>query len=287
MPVIDVDSCIWFERQKCQVCEKLCPTEAIDFEQKDEIARAGGGQHHHGHRLEAVRLPRAAAVRLRPAGQRLSPSLEFERLCNAAGPTGGKIVLRDGKTEPKSVAIIHCVGSRDVEPQRVLLGRLLHGGLEVRPPGAGEDQGRGLLVLHRHADQPEGLRGVLPAAAGGGDALRPRQGGRGDRRRPPALGRGQADRPGGRHALGQAAADPGGHGGPDGGAGAAGRRQGDGPEVRHLVQHGRLVHRAPPQARPGGHDDRRRSSSPAPARVPRTFPHRWPRAPRPPRGSPA
>ena len=31
------------------------------------------------------------------------------------GPTNGKIVLRDGKTEPKSVAIIHCVGSRDVK----------------------------------------------------------------------------------------------------------------------------------------------------------------------------
>ena len=43
-----------------------------------------------------------------------------------------------------------------------------------------------------------------------------------------------------------------------GGAGAAGRRQGTGPEVRHLVQHGRLVHRAAPEARPGGHDDRRR-----------------------------
>ena len=40
-------------------------------------------------------------------------SLEFERLCNAAGPTEGKIVLRDGVTEPKSVAILHCVGSRD------------------------------------------------------------------------------------------------------------------------------------------------------------------------------
>ena len=39
--------------------------------------------------------------------------MEFERLSNAAGPTGGKIVLRDGKTQPKSVAIVHCVGSRD------------------------------------------------------------------------------------------------------------------------------------------------------------------------------
>ena len=43
-----------------------------------------------------------------------------------------------------------------------------------------------------------------------------------------------------------------------GALGAAGRRQGNGPEVRHFVQHGRLVHRAASEARPGGHDDRRR-----------------------------
>ncbi|MEW5720921.1 MAG: 4Fe-4S binding protein, partial [Chloroflexota bacterium] len=40
-------------------------------------------------------------------------SMEFERLCSAGGPTGGKIVLRDGVTAPQSVGIIHCVGSRD------------------------------------------------------------------------------------------------------------------------------------------------------------------------------
>ena len=40
-------------------------------------------------------------------------SLEFERMCNASGPTDGEIVLRDGKTAPKSVGILHCVGSRD------------------------------------------------------------------------------------------------------------------------------------------------------------------------------
>ncbi|MBI4739116.1 CoB--CoM heterodisulfide reductase iron-sulfur subunit A family protein, partial [Candidatus Woesearchaeota archaeon] len=39
-------------------------------------------------------------------------SLEFERLNHAAGPTGGKIQLKDGR-QPESVAIIHCVGSRD------------------------------------------------------------------------------------------------------------------------------------------------------------------------------
>jgi heterodisulfide reductase subunit A len=39
-------------------------------------------------------------------------ALEFERLINASGPTNGKVLLKNGKP-PKSVAIIHCVGSRD------------------------------------------------------------------------------------------------------------------------------------------------------------------------------
>jgi heterodisulfide reductase subunit A len=39
-------------------------------------------------------------------------TLEFERLANAAGPTGGKIRLADG-SEPTRVAFVHCVGSRD------------------------------------------------------------------------------------------------------------------------------------------------------------------------------
>jgi heterodisulfide reductase subunit A len=45
-------------------------------------------------------------------------SLEFERLSNATGPTGGEILIRDENGEltrtPKSVGILHCIGSRDV-----------------------------------------------------------------------------------------------------------------------------------------------------------------------------
>jgi heterodisulfide reductase subunit A len=45
-------------------------------------------------------------------------SLEFERLSNATGPTGGKILIRDETgaftITPASVAILHCIGSRDV-----------------------------------------------------------------------------------------------------------------------------------------------------------------------------
>lgn len=34
-------------------------------------------------------------------------------MLSGAGPTGGRVVLRDGETVPRRVAIIHCVGSRD------------------------------------------------------------------------------------------------------------------------------------------------------------------------------
>jgi len=39
--------------------------------------------------------------------------MQFERMSNASGPTGGKILMKNG-TLPKSVAILHCIGSRDV-----------------------------------------------------------------------------------------------------------------------------------------------------------------------------
>ena len=39
-------------------------------------------------------------------------AMEFERLINSSGPTGGKVLLKNGMA-PRSVAILHCVGSRD------------------------------------------------------------------------------------------------------------------------------------------------------------------------------
>ena len=113
IPVIDTAACIWFERGKCRACEKLCPTNAIAFDQKDEIVELDVGNIilATGWKLfDCRKLPQYGYGRL----PNVYTNMEFERLCNAAGPTNGKIVLRDGKTEPKAVAIIHCVGSRDV-----------------------------------------------------------------------------------------------------------------------------------------------------------------------------
>ena len=112
IPVIDTDSCIWFEKEKCGACKKVCPKSAIDFEQQDEIV-----EFEVGNIIIATGWQPFDCTRVSQYGYSHYPnvytSLEFERMCNSAGPTGGKIVLRDGKTEPETVAIVHCVGSRD------------------------------------------------------------------------------------------------------------------------------------------------------------------------------
>jgi heterodisulfide reductase subunit A len=111
-PVIDTESCIYFKNGRCKACQKFCPTDAIDFEEEDEfiIATVGNIVLATGYDLfDPRRLPQYGYSRL----ANVFTSMEFERMTNASGPTSGKVVLRDGVTEPQSVAILHCIGSRD------------------------------------------------------------------------------------------------------------------------------------------------------------------------------
>jgi heterodisulfide reductase subunit A len=111
-PVIDTESCTYFERGKCKACQIFCPTQAIDFEQQDTYLDVNVGNIvlATGYDLfDCKSIPQYGYGRV----ANVFTSLEFERMCNASGPTEGKVFLRDGVTQPKSVAIIHCVGSRD------------------------------------------------------------------------------------------------------------------------------------------------------------------------------
>jgi heterodisulfide reductase subunit A len=111
-PVIDRPNCIYFEKGTCKACEKFCETNAIDFLQEDTVLTLEVGNI-----IIATGFDLFDARKMQQYGYGTLPnvftSLEFERLSNSAGPTNGHIVLRDGVTEPKSVAIVHCVGSRD------------------------------------------------------------------------------------------------------------------------------------------------------------------------------
>jgi heterodisulfide reductase subunit A2 len=113
-PVIDREHCVYFLRGKCKACQMFCPTEpkSIDFEQQDELVPINVGNIvlATGYKLfDVAKVPQYGYGRL----ANVFTSLEFERMVNAAGPTGGKLTLRDMQTAPKTIAIVHCVGSRD------------------------------------------------------------------------------------------------------------------------------------------------------------------------------
>lgn len=111
-PVIDAEHCTYFRTGKCRMCEKVCPAGAIDFDMEDRMLEIEVGNIilATGYKLFDCRRVHQYGYGVLP---NVFTSLEFERLTNAAGPTGGKVTLRDGETEPQSVAIVHCVGSRD------------------------------------------------------------------------------------------------------------------------------------------------------------------------------
>ena len=110
-PVIDRKHCNFFVRGKCGVCEKFCEPGAINMKDQDSIRE-----------LEVGTIIVATGYDLVDPGQfkqwgygrfpEVYTGLEFERLCNAMGPTSGKIVKKNGQA-PGAVGILHCIGSRD------------------------------------------------------------------------------------------------------------------------------------------------------------------------------
>ncbi len=111
IPVIDRDNCRYFEEGKCGICAKLCPRGAVDFEQEDEFVELEVGTILVTTGFDLFDCSRVSQYGYGTYDNVLS-SLQLERLLDASGPTRGKIVTRDGR-EPESIAIVHCVGSRD------------------------------------------------------------------------------------------------------------------------------------------------------------------------------
>ncbi len=114
--------------KKCGVCVNKCPKECINLDETDKIIDIDVGNI-----VLATGYELFDVGKIEQYGYGVFPdvltSLEFERLTNASGFTGGKIVTKtkrfnkrtqqeewffspDG-VPPRNVAIIHCVGSRN------------------------------------------------------------------------------------------------------------------------------------------------------------------------------
>ena len=96
---------------ECYRCVWACGPGAIDHNMREEIEEVDVGAVIVATGFEvydARNMPQYGYGRLPD----VYTALEAERLSDAGGPTGGRIVCRDGRV-PDSVAILHCIGSRD------------------------------------------------------------------------------------------------------------------------------------------------------------------------------
>lgn len=97
---------------ECMECVHACERNAISHDMKEEEIEVDVGTI-----ILATGFDIMDPTPLKQYGYGRFPEvytgLEFERLNNAVGPSGGQILMKNGK-KPESVGIIHCVGSRDV-----------------------------------------------------------------------------------------------------------------------------------------------------------------------------
>lgn len=159
-PVIDRESCIYFQRGKCRACEKFCPVGAIAFEQEDTFVEVEVGAIilATGYDLYGLEnMPEYGGGKVPD----VIDALAFERILSASGPFAGKVLRPSDKTEPKEVVFIQCAGSR--EPERhlshcskvccmytakhaILYRHRVHDGqayifyIDIRSPGKGYDE---------------------------------------------------------------------------------------------------------------------------------------------------
>lgn len=112
VPVIDRDACLKFKTGKCGICSMVCPCEAIDYTQQDELVTEKYGAIVLATGFELLPLDKFGDLGWGVSKDVIS-SLQLERLTNAAGPTEGHLVCPSSGKEPKSVVIVSCVGSRD------------------------------------------------------------------------------------------------------------------------------------------------------------------------------
>ena len=95
----------------CGFCQKACGVGAINFDMKDEVITEKYGAIIVATGYNPIDLNKFDEFAYNTSPDVVS-SLEFERLCNASGPTNGHLKRPSDGKEPKNIVFVQCVGSR-------------------------------------------------------------------------------------------------------------------------------------------------------------------------------
>jgi len=110
--VIDAEHCLRFQDVACRVCEKICPTEALDFEQESQTTELKVGAIIVATGFEEFNPSVKTEYGYGRYGNIIT-QMELARLLDIDGPTKGKLLRPTDGKEPRKIVMIQCVGSRD------------------------------------------------------------------------------------------------------------------------------------------------------------------------------
>jgi heterodisulfide reductase subunit A len=96
---------------ECLECVSACERGAIDHDMSDRVQEYTVGTIVLATGFKDFDPAKAPELNYGKI-ENIITAMEFERLINTSGPTNGKVLLKNGAA-PKSVAILHCIGSRD------------------------------------------------------------------------------------------------------------------------------------------------------------------------------
>lgn len=108
---IDANYCTMLKTGKCGVCSKVCTAGAIDYKAKDEYIEEKYGAIVVATGFNPISMEKFDEFAYSQSKDIIT-SLEFERLTNAAGPTGGKLLRPSDGEHPHTIVFVQCVGSR-------------------------------------------------------------------------------------------------------------------------------------------------------------------------------
>ncbi|MBN2246976.1 MAG: CoB--CoM heterodisulfide reductase iron-sulfur subunit A family protein [Candidatus Aminicenantes bacterium] len=110
--VIDSQNCLYFRKDVCRICEKACPTAAIDFKQQTQTINLKVGAI-----IVATGFDEYNPVSKSEYGYgrygNVITQFQLARLLDIDGPTAGKLLRPFDSVEPKRIVMVQCVGSRD------------------------------------------------------------------------------------------------------------------------------------------------------------------------------
>jgi len=109
---IDKENCLHFKSGKCLLCVKKCSNQAIDHDMKDDILTLKVGTIIVATGYDTYEPTRKGVYKYWEY-ENVITGLELERMLNASGPTGGRLIRPSDGNPPKRVAFIQCVGSRN------------------------------------------------------------------------------------------------------------------------------------------------------------------------------